>query len=118
MAASTERAAAPCKLLSVSVYMTGTITFINQVYVAFRATVETTDFAPGVESRACGYFAREDCPWEQVAYPEVNDSIGQVYDDLDRGTSGVWQAQMTQSRYLLREVSQGNRGALQKPPCS
>ena len=28
-------------------YMTGTITFINQVYVAFRATVENEDFEPG-----------------------------------------------------------------------
>lgn len=101
-----------------ALYMTGTITFINQVYVAFRATVETTDCVPGVESQACGFFAREDCPWERVAYPEVNDSIRQVYDDLDRGTFGVWQAQMSESRYLLLEVSQGNRGVLQKPPCS
>lgn len=90
-------------------YMTGAITFINQVYVAFRATVDTPDFRCGVESQDCGFFTREDCPWDRVAYPEVNDSIQQVYDDLDKGTFGVWEAQMSQDRYALREVSQGTR---------
>lgn len=88
-------------------YMTGTITFINQVYVAFRATVDSDDFKPGVESMACGFFSRQDCPWNQVAYPEVNDSIVQAYDDLDSGTFAVWQAEMTGSRYVLKAVNEG-----------
>ncbi len=88
-------------------YMTGTITFINQVYVAFRASVDSDDCQPGVESLACGFFSRRDCPWDQVAYPEVNDSIIQAYDDLERGTFGVWQAEMSASRYVLRAVDQG-----------
>ena len=88
-------------------YMTGTITFINQVYVAFRATVDTEDVNPGVESIAAGFFSRQDCPWDQVAYPEVNDSINQAYDDLDSGSFGVWQAQMTSGGYVLRAVQEG-----------
>ena len=87
-------------------YMTGTITFINQVYVAFRATVDTDDCLAGVESRDCRYFSREECPWDQVAYPQVNDSIVQAYDDLDSGRFGVWQAQMTESHYEFLPVSQ------------
>lgn len=88
-------------------YMTGTITFINQVYVAFRATVDSEDVNPGVESIAAGFFSRQDCPWDQVAYPEVNDSINQAYDDLDSGSFGVWQAQMTSGGYVLRAVQEG-----------
>ena len=80
-------------------YMTGTITFINQVYVAFRATVDTQFTRAGVESRDCGFFSREECPWQQVAYPEVNETIVQAYDDLDNGSFGVWQAEMTEGRY-------------------
>ena len=86
-------------------YMTGTITFINQVYVAFRATVDTQFTRAGVESRDCGFFSRQECPWDQVAYPQVNDSILQAYEDLDSGTFSVWQAEMTESRYELRPVS-------------
>lgn len=89
-----------------ALYMTGTITFINQVYVAFRATVDSPECKPGVESLACGFFSRQDCPWAQVAYPEVNDSIRQAYDDLESGSFDVWQAQMSEHRYELRAVSQ------------
>ena len=91
---------------SLALYMPGTITFTNQVYVAFRATVASPDCQPGIESLACGFLSRQDCPWEQVAYPEVNDSIRQAYDDLDSGSFDVWQAQMSEHRYDLRAVSQ------------
>ena len=88
-------------------YMTGTITFINQVYVAFRATVDSDFCAPGEESLDCGFFSRDDCPWDRVAYPEVNDSIVQVYSDLDSGLFDIWQGEMTESRYDFLPVSQG-----------
>lgn len=86
-------------------YMTGTITFINQIYVGFRARVETAHCDPGVESLACGFYTRDECPWEEVAYPQVNDSILQAYDDLDSGCFDVWQAEMTENRYELKPVS-------------
>jgi ADP-ribose pyrophosphatase YjhB (NUDIX family) len=87
-------------------YITGAITFINQVYVSFRATVATTHCQPGRESKACGFFTREDCPWEEVAYPEVNNIIRRVYDDLDSGVFGVLEARISGQRYVLRAVRQ------------
>ena len=47
-------------------YMTGTITFINQVYIAFRAQVEEERYEPGIESIAVAFYTREECPWDQV----------------------------------------------------
>ena len=44
-------------------YMTGTITFINQIYVGFRATVESDQVFPGIESQDCRFLSLEDCPW-------------------------------------------------------
>lgn len=90
-------------------YMTGSITFINQLYMGFRATVATDDCLPGVESMDCRFFTRDECPWDQVAYPQVNDSIRQAYDDLGSGSFDVWQAQMTESHYELRPVSHSRR---------
>ncbi|TDG12936.1 NUDIX domain-containing protein [Seongchinamella unica] len=89
-------------------YMTGTITFINQVYVAFRARVDTDFCIPGPESLDCGFFSRADCPWDQLAYPQVNDSIEQAYADLESGRFDVWQAEMTEGRYDFWSVSQGS----------
>ena len=91
---------------SLQLYMTGAITFINQLYVAFRATVDTDFCLAGPESRDCGFFSRENCPWDSVAYPEVNDCIVQAYDDLDSGRFEVWQAEMTPDRYELWPVRQ------------
>ncbi|CAA0090927.1 8-oxo-dGTP diphosphatase [Halioglobus japonicus] len=88
-------------------YMSGSITFINQLYMGFRATVNTTLCEPGVESMNCRFFTREECPWEELAYQQVNDSIQQAYDDLDSGAFAVWQAQMTGKHYALRPVSVG-----------
>lgn len=89
---------------ALQLYMTGSITFINQMYVGFRAFVPTEACTPGLESMACQFFSRSECPWGEVAYPQVNDSIRQAYDDLDSGSFGVWQAEMTDSRYELRQV--------------
>ena len=88
-------------------YMTGTITYINQVYVAFRARVDTDYCQPGPESQDCGFFSRSECPWDKVAYPEVNDSVEQAYADLESGRFDVWQAEMTEGRYDFWSVSQG-----------
>ena len=90
-------------------YMTGAITFINQVYVGFRGAVDTDFCHPGPESLGCAFFSREECPWGQLAYPEVNDSIEQAYADLERGEFEIWQAEMTESRYALWPVSQRRR---------
>lgn len=85
-------------------YMTGSITFINQLYVGFRALVPSQACLPGAESMDCAFFSRDECPWDEVAYPQVNDSIRQAYDDLDSGRFAIWQAEMTDSRYDLRKV--------------
>ena len=87
-------------------YMAGTITFINQIYMGFRATVDNDFCQPGEESMDCAFFTRDECPWDRVAYPQVNDSILQAYDDLDSGSFDVWHAEMTESRYELRPISQ------------
>lgn len=89
---------------ALKLYMTGSITFVNQLYVGFRALVPSQACDPGVESMDCCFFSREECPWDELAYPQVNDSIVQAYDDLDSGRFGVWQAEMTSSHYELRPV--------------
>lgn len=86
-------------------YMTGTITFINQVYVAFRAQVCDEVCQPGEEALAAAFYSRDECPWDQVAYPEVNDSIRLAYDDLERGEFGIYQVEMTEDLYRFLRVN-------------
>jgi 8-oxo-dGTP diphosphatase len=88
-------------------YMTGTITFLNQVYIAYRATVDSQDCRAGEEALATAFYTREECPWDQLAYPEVNDSIHRAYDDLEQGVFGVYQAEMSEQIYRLEPVQTG-----------
>jgi len=92
---------------SLTFYMTGTITFINQVYIAYRATIDCEACSPGIEAIDAAFYSREECPWDAVAYPEVNDSIRQAYDDLERGEFGVYQAEMSRETYCLEPVRTG-----------
>ena len=103
-----EEAGVDIPASELQLYMMGTITFINQVYVGFRAKVDSEFCSGGLESMDCRFFTRDECPWEEVAYPQVNDSILQAYSDLETGTFDVWQAEMTSSQYDLRPVSQQN----------
>jgi len=89
---------------SMQLYMVGSITFINQIYVGFRATVDSVACVPGIESMDCQFFTRDECPWGEVAYTKVNNSIAQAYDDLASGDFGVWHAQMTSSHYDLQLI--------------
>lgn len=88
-------------------YMTGTITFINQVYIAYRVNVASEDCQAGEEALAAAFYSRAECPWEQLAYPEVNDSIRRAYDDLEQGGFGVYQAEMSEQLYRFQPVQTG-----------
>lgn len=80
-------------------YMTGTVTFMNQVYMAFGAEVNSDYRVPGMESEGCGFFSREECPRDQLGYPEVRASMVQAYDDLDSGEFGLWHSQASRDGY-------------------
>ncbi len=92
---------------SLEFYMTGTITLINQVYIAYRAQVGSEQCVAGEEALAAAFYSRQECPWDQLAYPEVNDSIGLAYDDLERGGFGVYHAEMSAQQYRLAPVYTG-----------
>jgi 8-oxo-dGTP diphosphatase len=88
-------------------YTTGSLTFINQVYVGFRGRVASPACAPGRESLECGFFSRDQCPWELMAYPEVNDSIEQAYSDIESGIFPDWHAELTAGRYERKRIYTG-----------
>ena len=85
-------------------YMMGSITYINQIYVAFRAAVTSEQCFPGSEAIEVGFFSRKDFPWDEVAYPEANMSILQAYSDLESGKFNVYHGEMSADKNLFSEV--------------
>lgn len=74
-------------------YSLGSITQINQVYVAFRASVGAVHCTPGEEALDVRFFAEHELPWAEVAFPSANYSIQMAYDDIRRGRYGLYLAQ-------------------------
>jgi len=73
-------------------YSLGSITQINEVYVAFRASVSDASCSPGYEALDVRFFSEAELPWEEVAFPRANYSIQMAYDDIRRGHFGLYLA--------------------------
>lgn len=74
-------------------YSLGSITQINEVYVAFRASVRDARCEPGPEALDVRFFSETELPWEQIAFPRANYSIQMAYGDIRRGRFGLYLAQ-------------------------
>lgn len=45
------------------------LTHIGQLHVTYRARMRSESFAPGRESLECAFFAPEEIPWQDMAFP-------------------------------------------------
>ncbi len=93
-------------------YMLGTITYINQIYIAFRATVANEDCKLGSEASQAQFFSRRDFPWHEVAYPEANMSIQQAYSDLESGVFKKYHSEMSLAKNIFSQIDSSS--SLQK----
>lgn len=58
---------------------------INQVYMFYRATLDSADFAPGPESLDVGLFAESEIPWSDLAFPVVSATLEHFFADRREG---------------------------------
>jgi len=85
---------------------------INQVYMMFLADMTDTDFAPGVESLETELFAENEIPWDQIAFPVIEETMRLYFADRASGDFRTRVGEMTvidrdkrqfHSRYLDEE---------------
>ena len=57
----------------------------GQVYFMFTAEMESPDFDPGVESLEARLFARDEIPWEEIAFTVIEKTLRLYFADLDAG---------------------------------
>ena len=58
---------------------------INQVYMMFLADMTDTDFSPGEESLEAELFGEEDIPWDQIAFPVIEETMRLFFADRAAG---------------------------------
>ncbi|MEZ5543396.1 MAG: NUDIX hydrolase [Pseudomonadota bacterium] len=85
---STEQAAARetyeearARVIDLQLYGVFSIPHISQVYMMFRAGLESEHYSPGVESLEVRLFEEHEIPWEQLAFPVVRRTLERYYSD-------------------------------------
>jgi len=84
-----EEAGAKVSPAACSLYTLFNLPYINQVYLFFLAQLESADFAAGEESLEVKWFAEEDIPWQELAFPVVRITLEQYFADRKSQTFPV-----------------------------
>jgi 8-oxo-dGTP pyrophosphatase MutT (NUDIX family) len=58
---------------------------INQVYMLFRARLESLDFGPGTESLEVALMREAEIPWDDIAFPVIGESLRLFWRDRAAG---------------------------------
>jgi ADP-ribose pyrophosphatase YjhB (NUDIX family) len=58
---------------------------IDQVYLLFRARLLDLDFGPGAESLEVGLYREAEVPWNQIAFPVVQETLRLYFADRAQG---------------------------------
>jgi len=93
---STEQAAARetweeacARVENLALYGVFSIPQISQVYMMFRASLKTEEFAPGPESLEVKLFEETEIPWDELAFPVVKLTLEKYFRDIRRNNFGI-----------------------------
>jgi ADP-ribose pyrophosphatase YjhB (NUDIX family) len=80
---------------SLSLYVLGSLTWMSQVYVVFRAQLLSPECSAGDEALEVGLFSERDAPWDRFAFPQSEAPTRQFYRELNAGKFGVYMGEYT-----------------------
>lgn len=70
---------------------------INQVYMFFRASLLNKDYGAGHETREVRLFDEAEIPWDRLAFPVVEQTLRDYFDDRRRGVFHIRQRTVDKS---------------------
>jgi ADP-ribose pyrophosphatase YjhB (NUDIX family) len=62
---------------------------INQVYMFYRASLLSPDFAAGTESLEVGLFEEDQIPWDELAFPVIKDALKDYFNERQCGIYSI-----------------------------
>ena len=85
-------------------YAVGTIDFINEVHVIFRADIDNPEIEAGEEALEVAWFAEHELPWEELAFTGVEPTTQMFYREVASGEYGIHYGEYTRENYATRNV--------------
>lgn len=80
---------------SLSLYVVGSLTWMNQVYVVFRGEMPSSFCAAGAEALEVGLFSEAEAPWGDFAFPQSEAPTRRFYHELAEGGFGIYLGEYT-----------------------
>lgn len=68
-----------------SPYLACNIVFVDHIYMMFRATLLDLDFGPTPESREVRLFRESEIPWDEIAFPVMEETLTLFFQDRKQG---------------------------------
>ncbi len=69
-----------------SLYAVVSIPHISQVYMLFRGPLTAPDYQAGTESLEVKLFREDEIPWDEIAFPVIDQVLRKYFDDVRTGT--------------------------------
>ena len=77
---------AGARIIELKPYALYNLTFVNQVYFMFRASLPEPVFKAGDESLEVQLFKQHEVPWKDLAFPVIQKTLEDYFSDLKNGT--------------------------------
>lgn len=89
---------ANARVSSLELYTVFSLPHISQAYMFFRADLEDLDFSSGEESLEVKLFSEENIPWNELAFPVINQSLQFYFEDRQIGEYPVRSRELDYTR--------------------
>ena len=66
----------------VELYTLFSLPHISQIYLFYRARLTDLDFFPGEETLETRLFSEQEIPWNELAFPVINETLKHYFQDL------------------------------------
>ena len=88
---------------TLALYIVSSLPTISEVYVTFRAVVESDSCRPGSESLEVGYFNEQEVPWSELAYAEMTNFLRQFFREHREQKFGIHMSRIEEHGRFHRE---------------
>ncbi len=86
---------ATATVADLSLFAVYNLTHISQVYMMFRAELDRPEASPGVESLETEFVLEQDIPWDDLAFPVIDETLKLFFADRKAGKYNVHHGEIT-----------------------
>ena len=76
---------ARARVRGLELYRIFDVPYISQVYMFYRCEVEDGEYGVGPESLECALYREDEIPWDEIAFPVVQETLRDYFQDLREG---------------------------------